>query len=168
MAGPVSQSGTVTPGHFATWVTDGVVQDGGPILASEKVLGSIRGANFNTTSDQPIVLTPGILKFQITKIIITNASLSLTTAAGGFYTQAAKTGSQIVANSQTYSALTASTALMTATLANFANTTLLSSANLSQLLNASNQYGLAVYFALTTPQGAAATADVYLVGIDLT
>lgn len=34
MVNPVQQSGQVTPQHIALWVTDGVIQDGGSILAA--------------------------------------------------------------------------------------------------------------------------------------
>lgn len=164
----VEQSGSVTPNHLATWTTDGVIQDGGPILASQKVLGSFRSANFNSIFDQPILVPPAISAFQLTGIVVTNASVSLTTASGGFYTAASKGGSQIVSSSQAYSALTGSNLLLSATLTAFANTARFSAANLGTLLNANNQYSLALYFALTTAQGVAATADIYVIGIDLT
>lgn len=51
--GAVQQSGNVTPGHLATWVTDGVLKDGGPAIAGQRVLASLRGANspnFDITS----------------------------------------------------------------------------------------------------------------------
>lgn len=163
----LQQSGSVTPGHLATWTTDGVLQDGGPILASQKVLASLRSANFNTTADQPLLIPPAISAFQLTGIVITNAAVSLTTAVGGFYTAASKGGSQIVANSQVYSSLTGPNLLLSATLTAFANTARFSINNLPQVLNANNQYGLALYFALTTTQGASATADVYILGVDL-
>jgi hypothetical protein len=158
----VKQSGSVTPGHAVVWSTTGVVTDGGSTPAGEKVLGKITGANFNTTNDQPIVINQNITAFMITRIVITNASLSLTTAAGGFYPQASKGGTPIVANTQVYSSLTTSAGLLQATLASFGSTTRFSSANLG-LLNGL----LVIWLALTTAQGAAATADVFLIGVDL-
>lgn len=166
MAG-IQQGGNVTPGHAAAWVATGVLGDGGPILASQKVLASIRGANFNTTTDQPLILPPAITAFQLTGLLITNASLSLTTAAGGFYTAASKNGSALVAAGQVYSSLTTANLLLLATLTAFAQTARLSLNNLGLLLGANNQNALALYFALTTAQGAAATADVFVLGIDL-
>ena len=166
MAG-IQQAGAVTPGHLAVWNTSNVLADGGPVLASQKVLASIRGANFNTTSDQPLILPPAVTAFQLTGILITNASLSLTTAVGGFYTAASKNGSPLVAASQVYSSLTSGDLLLAATLAAFAQTARLSSNNLPLVLGANNQYALAIYLSLTTPQGALATADCYLLGIDL-
>lgn len=163
----VQQSGQVTPGHLATWSTDGVIQDGGPILASQKVLAAFFNANFNTIADQPLILPPAITAFQLTGIIITNASVSLTTAVGGFYPAASKGGTPIVSAAQAYSALTNANLLMQATIALFGQTARFSSANLALSLAANGQNGLTVYLSLTTAQGASATADVYLVGMDL-
>jgi hypothetical protein len=156
----VLQSGVVTPNHIVRWATDGVIQDGG--TQSPSVLAALRGANFNSTSDQPIAIPATIVAFQLTGIIITNASISLSTAVGGFYPAALKGGTPIVAASQTYSALTGSNSLMTATLAAFGTNTRFSSANLGQILGLSN-----IWFSLTVPQGVSAVGDIFLVGVDL-
>ena len=159
MGGNVLQSGSVTAGHNATWITDGVIADGGPIAASNKVLGSIFGADFNSTGDQPLVLPASINAFQLTAIIVTNASTSLTTATGGFYPLASKAGSPIVSAAQNYLSLVASSDLLRPTLTTFASTTRFSNAILTS--------SWAIYFSLTIPQGATATCDVYAIGIDL-
>jgi hypothetical protein len=156
---PVIQSGQVTPGHAVVWTTDGAVQDGGPLLGpSETKLAQLLGANFNTTNDQQIAIPTTITKFQLTRIVVTNASLSLTTAVGGFYPQPAKGGTALVANSQVYSTLTAASVLLNPTLTSYANTTALTSAILTSF---------SIYFALSTPQGVAATGDIYLFGVIL-
>jgi hypothetical protein len=49
------------------------------------------------------------------------------------------------------------------TLSSFGQNTRFSSANLNNIAGFLN-----IWFSLTTPQGAPATADVYLVGLDLT
>src|SRR5919202_3475821 len=59
------------------------------------VLGVLRGANFNVTTDQSIAVWPltssdpgyiaGATKYIVTDIYVTNCSASLTTAKGGFY-----------------------------------------------------------------------------------
>lgn len=157
--GAVQQSGSVTPGHFVTWVTEGVIRDGGAVPGAQRVLAAFAGANFNDTGDQPLILPPIMTAFQLTGILITNASISLTTAVGGFYPQAFKAGTAIVAAGQVYSALTSANALLSATLAAGVSTTRYSIANLPDWR---------IYFSLTTPQGAEATADLYLIGIDLT
>lgn len=162
MAG-VLQSGGITPGHMARWTTDGVIQDGGGWPVGQRVLASLRGANFNTTGDQPIVVPNNITAFQLTGIVVTNAGLNLTVAAGGFYPQAAKGGTPIVAAAQVYSALSSATALLQATITSFGQNTRFSAANLGSVAGL-----LAIWLSLTTPQGLTATADAYLIGVDLT
>jgi len=155
----VIQSGNVTPGNIVKWVTDDIVQDGGPQIGpSETVLARLLSANFNTTSDQQIAIPSTVNKFNLTRIIVTNASLSLTTAVGGFYSQPGKAGSAIVAAGQAYAALTTAVGLLNPTLTVSANTTAFTPANLT---------AFSVYFALTTAQGVAAVADIFLVGIIL-
>lgn len=113
-----------------------------------QLLGVRIGANMNVTTDQLIPITRiGTQKYLITKIVVTNASISLTTAAGGVYQAAAKAGTAIVAAAQAYSALTATTTALNLTLA------------INRTYTLDN-----LFFALTTAQGAAATADVYVFG----
>ena len=153
------QSGNITPGHIATWVTDGYLQDGGPPIGpSEIVIARLLSANFNTINDQAIPLPSNIVKINFTRIIVTNASLSLTTAQGGFYPQPSKAGTALVASGQAYSALTGASVLMNPTLTSGANTTLYTSSNLTNF---------SVYFSLSIAQGVAAVADIYLCGIIL-
>ena len=116
--------------------------------ATELLLGTLAGANFNSTADQSITLTGGG-SWRITKIYVTNASTSMTTAAGGFYTGAGKTGTIIVLAAQAYSALTSSTVVLSCSIA-------------SPLPVTST-----LYFALTTAQGSAATADISVYGVKL-
>ena len=156
----VLQSGNVTPGHLAQWTTDGVIQDGG--VSPFNVIASYRSINFNVTTDQPIVIPAQIVAFRLSNIIITNASVALNTAQGGFYPQAGKTGTPIVAASQGYSSLSSSNALLLATLAAFGATTRFSANTLGSVAGQ-----LAIWLSLSTAQGVAATADVYLVGDNL-
>ena len=155
----VEQSGTITPGHRVKWVSQNVIGDAGPLGANLPVLGYLLSADFAATSDQPIVLPSTMTAFQLTGIVIANTTLSLTTAAGGFYPEAAKGGTPIVAASQVYSALTTSAKLMEATLASFGSTSYFTRSILEDW---------AIYFSLTTGQGANAYADIYLIGNDLT
>lgn len=160
MPGNVVQSGLITPGHVAKFVSDNVIADAGPLTSvSPRVLAYALSMNFNTTADQAIAIPAAIQAFALTGIIVTNASISLTTAAGGFYPQVIKGGSSIVAAAQVYSALTTANALLNATLAAGAATTRWSTLN---LINA-----YSIYLSLTTAQGAAAVADVYILGVDL-
>lgn len=116
-------------------------------------IGILRTANFNSTADQaiPIQIPPGFTKYVVTGFTITNASLSLTTAAGGLYNATVKpAGGILVAAAQIYTALTAATKFLAATLAALASTDTQTAANL--------------YLSLTVAQGAAATADVVVLG----
>jgi hypothetical protein len=166
-ANQIRQNGSVTPGHIVTWVTDGVVQDGGPFALSQKVLAHALQADFNSTFDQPLLITPSVKALQLTGIIVTNSSINLTTAVGGFYPQALRGGSPLVAAAQVYSALTDADQLLNPTLTAFAQDTRLSLSNLGHLPGDTSG-SLVIYFNLTTPQGAIANADIYLLGIDLT
>ena len=117
----------------------------------EQIIGTKLSANMNVTTDQAIPITRiGSQKYLITKIVVTNASISLTTAAGGIYQTTSKGGTAIVANSQAYSALSATTTALNLTLA------------INRTYTLDN-----IYLSLTTAQGAAATADVYVFGVIL-
>jgi len=151
----IEQSGNVTSGHLATWITNGVVGDGGSPIGSAFVLASLLSADFNTTADQPIALPSTVNYFALTGIIIAAASTSLTTAAGGFYPTTSKGGSAIVSSAQAYSALTANTLLMNATLTAYAQ---------AQFFSRTQLADWAIYLSLTTPQGSDALANIYLLG----
>lgn len=121
---------------------------------AQRVLCSIRTANFNTTSDQTCTIAAAVTAWTPTAIWCTNASTSLTTAAGGWYPAASKAGTPLVAAVQAYTALSASTIVLPLTLA----------ANI-----ATTRYTInTVFLSLTLGNGGAATADCYLVGVDLT
>lgn len=122
---------------------DAAVTTGLPSL-----LGSLKGANLNSTADQAIDVQVGGNRYYITRILVTNASATPTLAAGGVYTAASKGGSAIVANSQAYSSLTAPTKVLNLTLA--ITDTAFSVSTL--------------YLSLTTAAGSASTADVYVFG----
>lgn len=117
------------------------------------LIGRLIGANMNSTADQAFALTnwASLNPVRFTKITAKNASVSLTTAAGGIYTAASKGGTAIVANTQAYSALTASSLALDLTIATTPAATVFAK-------------GTAPIFSLTTPQGAAASADLYLFG----
>lgn len=113
---------------------------------ASSLLGVLRAANMNTTADQAISI--GVAKYVVRRIVVTNASANLTLAAGGIYPAASKAGTAIVANTQLYTALTASTKTLDLTLAALTDV----------------QTAATLYLALTTGQGSAATADLYLFG----
>jgi hypothetical protein len=123
-------------------------------LGLQRVLGSLRAANFNSTADQAIAIVGSVTAYQITSVVVTNCSTSLTLAAGGVYPATSKGGTAIVAATQVYTALTGTTVLLGLTVAATPLVTRYTAAN--------------VYLSLTTAQGGAATCDVYVVGTDLT
>lgn len=125
-----------------------------PAQGVQRVLGLLRGASFNSTADQAIAISPSVTAYQITGIVITNCSTSLTLAVGGFYPATSKGGTPVVAATQVYSALTGSTLLLNATVAATPLVTRYAAST--------------IYLSLTTAQGSAATCDVYIVGVDLT
>lgn len=159
---PILQSGSITPGHIALWATDGVLRDGGPLGASQRVLASLGSANFNDTGDQPIALPSRVTAFLLTGILVTNAAIALNTAVGGFYPTVAKGGTALVANTQVYSSLTTINKLLSCTLTSGVPTTRYSSANMDVIAGQ-----LTLYFSLTTAQGIATVADCYVLGVDL-
>lgn len=130
-------------------------------VGGECILGVLRSANLNVTTDQGIGIVPltstnaGYLatatKYIVTRIWVDNCSLSVTTAAGGIYPATSKGGTPLVAAAQTYTNCTSSTTMQQATLAAATTTTTYTATTL--------------FFSLTAAQGAAATGDVYVYGI---
>lgn len=118
-----------------------------------RLLAKVTAADFNVVTDQAIANLPS--KWIIRRITVQNASVNMTTAAGGFYTGAGKTGTVIVAAAQTYAALTAAGIWMDLTLA------------AGVLTGTAALTATTIYFALTTAQGAPATADIYIWGEDI-
>ena len=116
--------------------------------ANEAILGRLIGANMNVTTDQPITIN--VARYAVRRIVSCNPSTSLTLSAGGIYTAAAKGGVAIVAAAQLWSALTGSTKFLDLTLAAILGTDVRTEATL--------------YLSLTTGQGAAATADIFIIG----
>jgi len=117
------------------------------------LLGKLISANMNSTDDQRIMMFSNPSKFILRRIVVTNASISLTTAAGGVYTAASKGGTAVVASSQAYSSLSASTLFLDLTLSTTGSASTTVKSSIPNL-----------YLSLTTAQGAAATADVYVYG----
>jgi len=117
----------------------------------KNILGVLKSADMNSTSDQAIKISSP--KYIIRRVVACNASVNLTTAAGGFYTAAAKGGTAIIDNTQVYTALTASTKFVDLTL--------------GSILGTDTRTEGTLYFSLTTAQGAAATADIYIIGDSL-
>ena len=114
-------------------------------------IGRLLGANFNITTDQQIPLfIPSLARFRVTKITAENTSVNgMSTAAGGIYPAASKGGTALVAAGQAYTGLTNANTALDLTLATAA---------------AIQPAGTPLFLSLTTGQGAAALADIYVFG----
>lgn len=109
----------------------------------------ISAASMNVTTDQTAIAIGATTPYILRRITALNGTASLTTAAGGFYTGASKTGSTLVAAGQVYTALSAATKYVDLTLATAASTDVQTAAPI---------------LSLTTPKLAAATADFIVFG----
>lgn len=125
---------------------------GNPVMEfPADLLGRLIGANMNTANvDQKIPLSSS--KFRLRRILMTNASTSLTTAGASVYTATTAGGVNVV-NTQALSGLSAATKCVDLTL--------------SAASTADSIATGALFFYLTTAQGAAATADIYVFGDNL-
>lgn len=120
--------------------------------------GYLLGANANVTTDQAIPISVPSATYLVDSILVSNPSISMTTAAGGVYSAVSKGGVAIVASSQVYSALTTNSANTTGnalllTISTAGNTTAFQGPTQSSPQTT-------VYLSLTTAQGSAGTFDV--------
>ncbi len=111
-------------------------------------------ANSANTDTAITIAVPSVVGggglYVLDAVVLTNASISLTTATGGLFTAAGGTGTTLVSN--------AALSGLTAAAANAAGSRLsMTIAATSTALNAST-----LYFRIGTAQGAAATVDVRL------
>lgn len=115
--------------------------------------GVLKAANMNSTSDQAIVINSPTPTYRINSVFFANASTSMTMAAGGVYTAAAKGGTVIIPATTVYTTLTAAAQ-------NNAGSAFAAGLNAT---NTNTSYNVgSLFLSLTTAQGAAATADVYV------
>jgi hypothetical protein len=121
---------------------------------SYDLLGINTSCNANSTGDSAISIWS--TNYKVLAVTAYNASISLTTVAGGLYTAASKGGVALVANSQTYSALTTSSKFLDLTLA-----------TTSGAATTDLQTAHTLFWSPTTPQGSAATLTVAVFGINL-
>lgn len=117
------------------------------LTQDNRLLWSLVGASMNIDTDQALAKAFTFTNYIIDRIVVTNASVSLTTAVGGLYTGSAKGGAAVVAADQAYSALTTATSTLALTIA-----------------DSDRRSNSAFNLSLTTPQGAPATADIYVYG----
>jgi hypothetical protein len=124
-------------------------------VGGETLIGRLVGANMNSTADQSIpMLIAANQSYTPTAVVVRNCSVSLTTAAGSFYSAASKGGTTLAGSgaTQAFTGCTA-TGLTGQTIA-------ATPAGGNVVLPASTPPILS----LTTAQGAAATADIYVYG----
>lgn len=130
----------------ATTVTSNVAQfpqNGFRLLAVAK------GVNVNATGDQAALQIITANPYSVFQVVMTNASISLTTALAGVFTAVGAGGTAIVANAA-LATLTGPTIVFQRTVATTATQTVQT-----------------LYVNVGTAQGAAATMDVYVYGFDL-
>lgn len=112
-----------------------------------RLLGVSKGVNLNLTGDTVIqIIATG--NYSVSNVILTNASISLTTAAAGLFPAPSAGGTAVVANA----ALSGATGPTIVSQRTVASTIQQTSPNL--------------YWNVATAQGAAATADIYIYGYD--
>lgn len=114
-----------------------------------RLIASYQSVNLNAAGDTVLPVIDTSL-YSVSNIILTNVSTSLTTATVGVFTGPGATGTTIRATATSTANTSASVVAQLATVV----TTAVSSPNL--------------YFNVGTPQGAAATGDVFVYGYDLT
>jgi len=114
-----------------------------------RLIASAQGVNLNSVADTtaPILVSGRV---SVAYVLVTNASVSLTTAQVAVYTAPAAGGTAILSATALTGATTAAKVVNTAASSTDAQT------------------GTNLYIRNTTAQGAAATADVFIYGYDLT
>jgi hypothetical protein len=127
----------------------------GPLVVrgTSRVLGSARGIDCTQVNTDTIINLPAtISKYQITAVLITNASTTPVLAQLSAYTAAAAGGTNIVA-AAVITALSATTVIQSSTLAAGVVTTAFTANPL--------------YARVTVANVGALTVDVYIIGTDL-
>lgn len=118
------------------------------LLKGYGVLGSVTAWNLNAgVTDTPLTMLSS--RYIVDKIVVENASANLTVATGGVFTAAGGGGTTLAAD-QALSALTASSKFLELTLAGIVGTDVVTAATL--------------YARCGTPQGGAATANLWVMG----
>jgi hypothetical protein len=121
-------------------------------VSSVGLVARLLGANMNSTADQQLTVFPDpSRKMRITKISGKGASVSLSTAVGGIFTGTAKSGTALVASTQVWTGLTGPTQAQDLGLVAAAAATVYPAST-------------PLYLSLSTAQGAAALADIYVYG----
>jgi hypothetical protein len=118
-------------------------------LPRHGILGYRAAIDLNTATTDYAITISGGTRYRVEKVVVENGSISITTATAGLFT-AGGGGGTAIANDQALAALTSSAKFLDLTLQAVAGTDLFSAGTL--------------YFRVGTPQGAAATATVWVHG----
>jgi hypothetical protein len=118
-------------------------------LGVTRILWKLIGADMNSTADQPFTKVGVFTSYVTLNCRVTNSSAAASTAIGGIYTGASKTGISLISAGTGYTGITG--------------------ASQGQGVGVSNGAGAGVLtdtpiLSLTTPQGSAATVDYYILG----
>ena len=114
-----------------------------------RLLASFESVNVNALGDTVLQII-NTTRYSVSNVIVTNASISLSTAEAGLFTAPSAGGTAIVANA----ALSACSSASVVSQRSVAST--------------AAQAGQKLYFNVAVAQGAAATCDVFVYGYDLT
>lgn len=120
-----------------------------PLAGTEMVLFKLDGADMNSTADQAFTKLGDFGDYIIFRVTALDASVSLSGAIGGIYTEPSKGGVQIVANSYAWGNLNNTEKYINATLAPSAMAKLSETPILS----------------LTTPLGVDGACDILIIGM---
>ena len=154
MSDGVLQSGNVTPGHLASWVTDGVVGDAGITFSTSygRFVATVLGVNFYTSNtDNPVsILLPlGYSRYRVSAVMLSGATGVLSTSTIGVFTAAGAGGVAVVTSG------TAVTITQTGVdVVNNMQTFAINNQNTMALSNS------VLFFRVQNPQGSGAFANV--------
>ena len=150
----IEQSGTITPGHIASFTTDNVIQDSGFSYSNSygMLAGIVQNIKFNSANtDNPIAinLPASYTRYRIHQILLSGATHDISTATCGVFTATAAGGTPVV---------TTGTAITVTQTAGDTNHNM-------QSLSINDQDTMffidtVLYFRVQTPEGAAALANV--------
>ena len=115
-----------------------------------RLLGSAQAVNLNAVGDTVIPVISCTGNYSVQSVIVANASTSLTAAYGAVYSGPGATGTAV----KSAYALSGNDSTTKVVVTAATSTNILT--------------GTPLYFRCTTAQGAAATADVFIYGYDLT
>jgi voltage-gated potassium channel Kch len=113
-----------------------------------RLLAVMKAVNVNATGDTALPIISAT-NYSVSNVVMSGATISLTTAAAGLFTAPGAGGTAIVAN---------------AALSGLTGPTIVSQRTVASTTNRTEQ---TLYFNVATAQGAAATADLYIYGYDL-